>query len=74
MFILLIFKSLITSKFIIEIQGIAILIIYIDLISCLLKVECYVFSSFGNAKNIVCIVLFVIQIQRVREQSRTRIF
>ena len=56
MFILLIFKSLITSKFIIKILDIAILIICIDLISYLLKVECYFFASFGNAKNIVCIV------------------
>ena len=62
MFILLICNSL-TSKFIVEINDNAIAVIYVDLISCLLKVECY-FFNFGNAKNIVCTV---INTQRVRQ-------
>ena len=32
------------TKFIVEIDGNAIVVIYVDLISCLLKVECYIFS------------------------------
>ena len=45
MFILLICNSL-TSKFIVEIDDNAIAVIYVDLISCLLKVECYFLTSF----------------------------
>ena len=51
MFILLICNSLI-SKFIVEIDDNATAAIYVDLISCLLKVECYFFKLLGNAKNI----------------------
>ena len=35
-----------TSKFILEIDDSAIAVIYVDLISCLLKVECYFFNFF----------------------------
>ena len=35
-----------TSKFIVEIDDNAIAVIYVDLISCLLKVECYFFNFF----------------------------
>ena len=64
MFILLICNSL-TSKFIVEIDDNAIAVIYVDLISCLLKVECYFFKfRLGNAKNIVCTV---INMQRVQQ-------
>ena len=45
MFILLICNGL-TSKFIVEIDDNAIADIYVDLISCLLKVECYFFNFF----------------------------
>ena len=45
MFILLICNSL-TSKFIVEIDDNAIAVIYIDLISYLLKVKCYFLTSF----------------------------
>ena len=45
MFILLICSSL-ASKFIVEIDDNAIAVIYVDLISCLLKVECYFFNFF----------------------------
>ena len=45
MFILLICSSL-ASKFIVEIDDNAIAVIYVDLISCLLKVECYFLTSF----------------------------
>ena len=45
MFILLICNSL-TSKFIVEIDENAIGAIYVDLISCLLKVESYFLTSF----------------------------
>ena len=34
------------SKFIVEIDGNDIVVIYVDLISCLLKVECYIFIFF----------------------------
>ena len=45
MFILLICSS-IASKFIAEIDDNAIAVIYVDLISYLLKVECYFLTSF----------------------------
>ena len=45
MFILLICCSL-ACKFIVEIDDNAIAVIYVDLISCLLKVECYFLTSF----------------------------
>ena len=45
MFILLICNNL-TSKFIVEIDDNAIAVTYVDLISCLLKVECYFLTSF----------------------------
>ena len=45
MFILLIGNSL-ASKSIVEIDDNAIAVIYVDLISCLLKVECYFLTSF----------------------------
>ena len=45
MFILLICSSL-ASKFIVEIDDNAIAVIYVDLISYLLKVECYFLTTF----------------------------
>ena len=45
MFILLIYNSL-TSKFIVEIDDNALAVIYVDPISCLLRVECYFLTSF----------------------------
>ena len=48
MFILLICNSL-TSKFIVEINDNAIAVIYVDLISCLLKVECYFLIAYFSA-------------------------
>ena len=57
--------SSLASKFIVEIDNNAIAVIYVDLISCLLKVECYFFKLLlRKAKNIVCTV---INTQRVRQ-------
>ena len=71
MFILLICSSL-TSKFIVEIDDNATAVIYVDLISCLLKVECYFFKTLlGNAKSIVCTV---INTQRVRQIFIAQLF
>ena len=50
MFILLICNSL-TSKFIVEIDDNAIAVISVDLISCLLKVECYFLTSFRERQK-----------------------
>ena len=63
MFILLMCKSL-TSKFISEIDVNPILVICVDLISCLLKVECY-FLYFFLVTPIIS--FFVIEMQRVRQ-------
>ena len=63
-------KSLI-SKFIIEIDVNPIVVIYVDLISCLLQVDCYFLLLLGNAKNIFCTV---VETQRVREMFNAQFF
>ena len=62
MFIFLMCKSL-TSKFISEVDVNPILVICVDLISCLLKVECYFLYFLVTPK----ISFFVMEMQRVRE-------
>ena len=62
MLILLISKSL-TSIFIIKIYNNTVLIIYVDVIGCLLKVECYLLLLLGNIQNIAFIVYIVMEMQ-----------